>query len=233
MSNVYSLERDIPVADLGVDARSRFITQTYTHLLGAILGFALIEVYLFKTGLAYTLARAMLGVSWLLVLGGFIVVGWLATHMAHSARSMGAQYGGLAAYVVAQSIIFAPILVIAESMASGLIENAAAVTLVGFAGLTFVAFQTRKDFSFLGGILRWGGIAALLLIAAGALFGFQLGTFFTVAMIALAGGAILYDTSNVLHHYPPDRYVGASLELFASVAMLFWYVLRLFMSRED
>ncbi len=53
-----------------------------------------------------------------------------------------------------------------------------------------------------------------------------------MGMIAFAGAAILYDTSNVLHHYPEDRHVAAALELFASVALLFWYVLRLFMSRE-
>ena len=56
--------------------------------------------------------------------------------------------------------------------------------------------------------------------------------FFSVAMVAFAGAAILYDTSNVLHHYPEDRAVGAALELFASVALLFWYILRLFMSRR-
>lgn len=54
----------------------------------------------------------------------------------------------------------------------------------------------------------------------------------TVAMVALAGGAILYDTSNLLHHFSEDRYVGAALELFASVALRSWYVLRLFMSRD-
>ena len=51
-------------------------------------------------------------------------------------------------------------------------------------------------------------------------------------MIALAGGAILYDTSNVLNHFPEDRYVGAVLELVVSVALLFWYVLSLFISRD-
>ena len=51
-------------------------------------------------------------------------------------------------------------------------------------------------------------------------------------MIALAGGWILYDTSNVMLHFPEDRYVGASLQLFASVALMFWYVLMLFMSRD-
>jgi FtsH-binding integral membrane protein len=112
------------------------------------------------------------------------------------------------------------------------IESAAGVTLLGTAGLTAVAFMTRKDFSFLRGLLMWGGILALVAIAGGVLFGFALGTWFSVAMIGFAGAAVLYDTSNVLHHYPEDRYVGAALELFASIALMFWYVLRLFMSRD-
>ena len=72
----------------------------------------------------------------------------------------------------------------------------------------------------------------LVLIVAAVIFGFELGVFFSVAMVGLAGGAVLHDTSKVLHHYPEDRYVAASLELFASVALMFWYVLQLFMSRE-
>jgi FtsH-binding integral membrane protein len=78
----------------------------------------------------------------------------------------------------------------------------------------------------------WGGIVAIALMVAGALFGLELGVWFSIAMVAFAGAAILYDTSNVLHHYPADRHVGAALELFASVALLFWYILRLFMSRR-
>jgi FtsH-binding integral membrane protein len=52
-------------------------------------------------------------------------------------------------------------------------------------------------------------------------------------MVALAGGAILFDTSNVLHRYPTDRHVAAALALFASVALMFWYVLRIFMATRD
>ena len=81
-------------------------------------------------------------------------------------------------------------------------------------------------------VLVLGGILALVTVLGGAIFGFQLGTFFSVAMVGLAGAAILYDTSNVLHPYPEDRYVAASLELFASVALMLWYVLRLLMSRR-
>ncbi len=229
----FTAQQGIPVAQLGVDARGAFITRTYTHLLGAILAFALIEIYLFQTGMAESIARVLLGGSWLIVLGGFIILSWVASHFAHSARTRGGQYGALGLFVVGEAIIFTPLLYLADSMAPGVINSAATVTLLGFLGLTIVAFHTRKDFSFLGGLLRWGFICALVLIVASVLFGFHLGTIFTVAMIVLAGGAILYDTSNVLHHYPEDRHVGAALQLFASVALLFWYILQFFLSSRD
>ncbi|MEW6305777.1 MAG: Bax inhibitor-1 family protein [Verrucomicrobiota bacterium] len=232
MSHYESLSQNVPVAELGEESRATFINRTYLHLVGAMLAFTGIEVFLFKTGLAEPMARAMMGVSWLLVLGGFVVVSWLATHVAHAAESKALQYAALIGFVVAEAIIFVPLLYVAQRFAPGVIESAAMVTLFGFAGLTAVAFITRKDFSFLRGILFWGGIMALVLIVAGAIFGFQMGTYFSVAMIALAGGSILYDTSNIMHHYPANRYVGAALQLFASVALMFWYVLRLFLSRR-
>ncbi len=218
-----------------VDARARFIVRTYNHLFGALALFTVIEIGLFKSGLADSIATSLLstGRGWLLVMGGFMLVGWLASRTAYTARSLPAQYAALAGYVAAEAIIFVPLLYVAEKYAPSTIRSAAAVSLVGFGALTAVVFVTRKDFSFLGAFLRWAGIAALLLIGAGLLFGFQLGTFFSVAMIGLAGAAILYDTSNVLRAFPEDRYVAAALQLFASVALLFWYVLRLFMSQRD
>jgi len=230
--NTQTYPQPIPVADLDENSRGRFISRTYTHLFSAITAFTLIEVILFKTGAAETIARLMLGTSWLLVLGGFVVVSWLARTVAHSAQSKASQYAALMGYIVAQAIIFVPLLFIADRAAPGAISSAAAVTFLAFVGLSLIAFYTRKDFSFLRGILCWGGIIALVAIVAGAIFGFNLGTGFSLAMVALAGGAILYDTSNVLHHYPEDRYVAASLELFASVALMLWYVLRLFISRR-
>jgi FtsH-binding integral membrane protein len=221
-----------PVGLRSEEARAEFITRTYLHLFGAILAFTLLEMAYFLTGLALPIAMALLGTSWLLVLGGFVVVSWLATRVAHVTESPGAQYAALGAYVVAESIIFVPMLLIAQLEAPGVIQSAAMVTLLGFTGLTVVVFLTRRDFSFLGALLGWCGVVALVLIVSGVAFGFQLGTFFSVAMIALAGGAVLHDTSKVLHHYPEDRYVAAALELFASVALMFWYVLRLFLARR-
>lgn len=222
----------IAVADLGVDARARFIFRTYAHLSAAIVGFVALEYLFFMTGFAEVLAGALLSVNWLLVLGAFMIVGWLASHTAHSTTSKPLQYLALAGYVGAYAVIFTPLLFVADATAPGAIESAGLITLLGFAGLTAVAFMTRKDFSFLGGMLRWGFVAALLLIVGGVLFGFQLGTFFSVGMIALAGAAILYDTSNVLHHFPEDQHVSAALQLFGSIALMFWYVLSLFLSSE-
>jgi FtsH-binding integral membrane protein len=232
MNNMQSYSPSAPVVSLDEHSRGRFIARTYNHLFGAITAFVLLEVFLFKTGMAEQIASVLLGGSWLLVLGGFVVVSWIARSVAHRSSSKGAQYAALAGYVVAETIIFVPLLFIADKMAPGAISSAAAVTFLAFVGLSLVAFITRKDFSFLRGILCWGGILALVLIVSGVIFGFQLGTFFSVAMVGLAGASILYDTSNVLHRYPEDRYVAASLELFASVALMLWYVLRLFMSRR-
>lgn len=232
MNQSYSSQSYTPVSARAQEVRAAFISRTYMHLFGAILGFAAVEIFLFTNGLAEPIARTMLSGSWLLVLGAFMVVGWLASRIAHNSTSQAAQYAALIGFVLAEAIIFVPMLFIAQAIAPGVIESAAFVTLIGFTALTAIVYYTRKDFSFLGAVLRWAGIAALLLIVAGVIFGFELGTFFSVAMIAFAGGAILYDTSNVMHHYPEDRHVGAALELFASVALMFWYVLRLFMSRD-
>ena len=213
--------------------RGLFIMRVYGHLLGAIALFTLIEVYLFKSGLADRITGALLGVNWLLVLGGFMVAGWLARGLAARSGSLGSQYAGLLLYVVAQAIIFTPMLWIADQYAGGgVIRSAAVVTLAGFVGLTAIVFYTRKDFSFLGVMLKWAGILALVAIGSALLFGFELGTWFSVIMVGVAGGAILYDTSNILRYWPNDRYVGASLELFTSVALMFWYVLRIFMGRR-
>jgi FtsH-binding integral membrane protein len=123
-----------------------------------------------------------------------------------------------------------PLLWLAVALEPSIIESAVGVTLLGTAGLVAVAMITRKDFSFLRGILVWAGILALIAIVSSVIFGLQLGTWFSIAMIGFAGAAVLYDTSNILHHYPADRHVAAALQLFASIALMFWYVLQLFMS---
>ena len=223
-------ERTLPgVRD---EARAAFLTRTYTHLLGAILAFTGLEFALFQAGVAEPVARGMLALPWLVWLGAFMLAGFIASRFAMGAKSRPVQYLGLGIYVVAEAFIFLPLLFIANAYAPGAIANAALVTIIGFTALTAIVVVTRKDFSFLRTILMWGSVAALGFIVLGAFMGFSGGTIFPVLMIALAGGYILYDTSNVLLHYPEDRHVGAALGLFASVALMFYYVLTLFLSRD-
>jgi uncharacterized protein len=215
-----------------VESRARFISRTYNTLCLAICGFAGLEVLLFQLDLALPIA-SVLTQNWLLTLGGFMLIGWLGSTMAARAATRGAAIAYLALYVFMEAIIFVPLLLMANQVAPGAIRSAATVTVVGFAGLTAIAFWSRKDFSFLGGILRWAGIVALLLIGASLIFGFQLGTFFSVAMVGFSGAAILYNTSDIIKNYPEDAYIQAALSLFASVALMFWYVLRIFISSRD
>ncbi len=220
-----------PVATASVEARSQFIWKCYAHVVGAILAFAAIEAYLIQSGIAERIAQPMMQ-NWLLVLGAFMLASWGASHVAHRIESKQMQYAAFGFFVVVEALIFAPLLYIAYTYQPGVIDSAAGTTILGCIGLIAVAMITRKDFSFLRGILMWAFILAMVGIVSSLLFGFQLGTWFSVGMIGFAGAAVLYDTSNIMHHYPEERYVAASMALFASIALMFWYILQLFMSRE-
>src|SRR5690606_36143043 len=145
----------------------------------------------------------------------------------------GMQYLGLGLYVVAEAIIFVPLLAIANAYYPGVITSAAWLTLLLFGGLTATVFVTKKDFSFLRGALGIGMLVAIVLIVLSMTIGFNLGILFTVAMLALACGYILYYPSQVLAHYRPTQHVSAALALFSAVALLFWYVVRLLMALRE
>lgn len=213
--------------------RAAFIRKTYAHLAGAILAFVGLTAYMVNSPIADMLLNIMaMRFGWLMILGGFIIVGRLASGLASSTASQTTQYIGLTLYVIIEAVIFTPLLWMAAHMVEdpNLIAKAGIMTLGIFAGLSLVVFTTKKDFSFLGGILKIGFFVALGLIVCAVIFGFNLGLIFSFAMVLLAGGAILYDTSRIMKHYGPDQHVAASLQLFASIALLFWYVLNILMS---
>lgn len=215
------------------DERREFIRRTYLHLAGAILAFAAIEGLLLDSPIAAGFL-GLLGAtrySWLIVLAAFMGISYLADRWARSDSSRQIQYLGLGLYVVAEAFIFLPILFIATRFSSpDVIPAAALMTGLLFAGLTFTAFTSGINFSFLRTALTVGGFVALGLIVASVFLGFDLGVIFAGAMVIFAGAAILYHTSAVLRDYRTDQYVAASLTLFASVALLFWYILRIVMA---
>ena len=215
--------------------RAKFIRKTYLLLAAAILAFVVLEFGIFASGYADDIAATMLGsrFSWLIVLGAFMGISFLANWWANSNSSAALQYLGLGVYVVAEAVIFVPLIFIAATYSdASVIPKAGIVTLGLFLGITATVFLTRTDFSFLGPIVAIGGFAALGFIAASIMFGFSLGSIFAFVMVAFAGTAILYNTSQVLHNYNTKQHVAASLTLFAGIALLFWYILSIFSSRD-
>ncbi len=222
------------ISDSPESQRAEFIRKTYWHLAGAIGLFIALEGLFISMGWG-TAALVLLGssrYSWLIVMGAFMLVSWVAERWATNGSSVGMQYAGLLLYTVAEAVIFLPMIVLAVAITgdAGLILQAGLITLAMVIGISAVALTTRKDFSFLGGMLKIGGFIALGLIVASFILPISLGLWFSAAMIVFASGSILYNTSNLVHRYQPGQHVAASLSLFASVALLFWYVLRLLMS---
>jgi FtsH-binding integral membrane protein len=233
--NPYESPRFTLAATAAANERADFITKTYLHLAGAVGLFAVLEAVLLNLPGVESMVGLMVGsrFSWLIVLGLFMGVSYIADRWALTATDPTLQYAGLGLYVVAEALIFVPMLYIAQRIDPNIITSAAVATAGLFAALTLAVFLTRQDFSFLRTGLVFGGIAAFGLIVVSILFGFTLGPIFTYVMIAFACLYILYDTSNVLHHYRIGQHVAAALALFAAVALLFWYILRLFMSRRS
>ena len=216
------------------DERSAFIHRTYLHLAAAIAVFALLEWILLSLPFTPKLVGMIAGsrYSWLIVLGLFMLVGHVANKWAQSDRGQGMQYLGLGLYVIAEAIIFVPLLYLAAVLTSPtVIVNAAVLTGALFIGLTGTVFITRKDFSFMRAGLTITAFIALGVIVASILFGFTLGLVFSIIMVGLAGGYIVYYTSQIMHHYRTDQHVAASLALFAAVALMFWYLVRIFSRR--
>jgi FtsH-binding integral membrane protein len=248
--------RSIPgaVATLGVSDRVAFLRRTYGLLGISLVAFAAITAGMmrFATETSLKFAAWAFGgrFHWLLILGLFMIIGVIAERLARSESSRGLQYAGLGVAVVAEAILLQPLLWVViirfgnvqaffDGRAGGLgtggqiILEAAAITIAIFGGLTATVFLTKKDFSFMRGILSIATFAALGVIVASLIFGFHLGAIFCGAMVLLMAGYILYQTSVIMKEFPPTAHVAAALMLFSTIATLFWYVLQLVMSARD
>jgi FtsH-binding integral membrane protein len=235
--NEYTTSFGNSAADALPEQRAQFIRKTYLLLAAAILAFIGVEAFLFASGAAGLIANMIFSggsMGWLLVLGLFMGVSYLANRWAVSETSKLTQILGLGIFIVAEAVIFVPLIMISTYYAGDatVLLKAGIVTIGLFLGITATVFLTRSDFSFLGPILAIGGFIALGFIVSSAIFGFSLGSVFAFVMVAFAGTAILYETSNVLHRFNTNQHVAASLTLFASIALLFWYILTIFSSRD-
>ncbi|MBU3050224.1 Bax inhibitor-1 family protein [Chryseobacterium indologenes] len=226
---------DVLVAHSSEVEKANFYKKTYLHVALSILAFIGVETILLNI-VPPQLIAMMFGQRyiWLLIIGVF----WLASILASKwslSQSKSTQYLGLGFYILLEAVIFMPLLFIAVNMTGGteVIFQAATLTVAMFAGISGVAFTSKRDFSFLRNIIIIGGFISIGLIVAGMIFGFNLGLWFSVGMVILALATILYQTSKLKDSYGTNQYVGAALQLFASIMLLFWYILSILMSRRN
>ncbi|PID45929.1 MAG: permease [Proteobacteria bacterium] len=220
------------VANAAESERAAFIKRTYMHLGGAIAAYAVVVALFIQSGIANAFMGFLAGSSWmwLLVMGAYMGISMLADNWAHSGVSRERQYMGLGLYIVAFAFLSTLPITRALYMDPNILMHATLVTAALVAGLTFTAFSTKINFSFMGRFLMIAGFVAMGIIVASILFGFSLGLWFMGAMIIFAAATVLYSTSNIIHEYHTDQHVAASLSLFSSVGLLFWYVLQFLMA---
>lgn len=215
---------------------SRFLTRTYVNLTGAVLLFAALEALIFTFFGAEPILRAVAqsGRGLGIVMLALCFLGPMGVNaIISNAKTRFGYYVALVAYVVLYTVLFIPILSIASSFCgTAIIWQAVGLTAALFVALSAAVIMTRANFTFLRAGLAFGGIAALILIVASLLFGFELGAWFSIAMILLACGYILFETSVILHANDLDENsdVVAALTLFGSVMTLFFYILRLLLA---
>lgn len=226
------------VAHESDQVKATFYKKVYGNLALGVLAFIIFETILLNTPFIVEGMFSIIGMgkfSWLIVLAAFMGITWYAQRLANNTINKPQQYAGYALYVLAEAFIFVPILYIAmlQTGDTSLIAQAGILTLALFGGLTGVVFSTNADFSFMRSILTIGFFLAMGTIIAGMLFGFDLGLWFSLAMVALASGSILYSTWQIKNEYAADQYIPAALSLFASLMLLFWYILRILMNRSN
>ncbi len=221
------------VATLGVSDRVAFLRRAY-----GLLGVSLV-VWVTATALVFTYAQptslrwsmwALTGYNWFAVIGLLMVSGMAAQWLAKSNTSRAVQLLGLGVEIGAWTFLMQPLLWVLfikfkAAGAQAILAQGTVATLAIFTGLTATVFITKKDFSFLRGVVTVGMFAAMGIILASILFGFTLGLVFTGLLIALLSLKILYDTSQLMNYFPPSHYVAAALMLFGTVATLFWNII--------
>ena len=214
--------------------RAEFLRRVYQHVAGALAAFIVLEAILQAMPFSVDAAEFMTGgPTWLLVIAGFWIVGMIADRWTSPGLPLSQQYLGLGLFVVAEAVIFLPLIAYVRLYEDGnVLPTAGILTGALVLGLSMIALDSRTDFSILRGAIFVVGAVGLGLIVASVLFGVGLGTWFSLLMIALASASILYKTDQITKSSRTDGYVSAALALFASIMLLLWYVIRLLAARR-
>ncbi|HEV7374890.1 MAG TPA: Bax inhibitor-1/YccA family protein [Pyrinomonadaceae bacterium] len=196
-----------------------FFAATLFAIGGVLLGFAYEPLMVFAFEHPFIMLFAMLGG----VMG--------ATAVRHKP---GINLVALFGFTTLTGVIISPLLYIISRTNPDSILQAGILTVGIFGGLTAYVFISKKDFSFMRGLLVTGLIVVILTGLLNILFIGSSALYFAgaVATLLLFSGFVLYDTSNIIRRYPTNEYVAGALALYLDAFNIFLALLRIMNSRN-
>lgn len=216
-----------PAAQAPATERAKFLQRTYTWLLGGILAFCALVAAWPESEFLQSITSVFVRTP---ILGFVLLMATSYGARMLAEKDMPINVIGYALVVLMYGAIIAPLIYI---VAPELVQTAALITGFIFVGLTAFVFMTGKDFSFMRGALVAGLFGLIGVGLAAMIFGFSVGIWFSYAGALLFSGFILYDTSQILHHYPTTKHIPAAINLFTSIIILFQYILTILASQDD
>ncbi len=229
MSDMYAMPMDQFVIELPVDTRLAFIRKVYSLFLVSLLATIAVTVSVLSVPIAADIA----GRYWYVWVGLYFLLSWFGEAIAAQGKTVG--YIVLSVLSVVTGLAFGPtIRFYIGNQGVDIVYQALGLTTAIFGGLTAGVFITKQDFSFLRGFL-WMGVLAL--IGVGVLgifinFDFGMQQAITIGGVLLFVGFILYDTSNILHHYREEQVAAAAAAIYLDFVILFMKLLRLLRGRD-
>lgn len=235
--------RSVPLSRASTATRLAFLRQTYGLFFAGILAAAGGAMTALYAGTPLPLAKGVMVpplVAFVMQHGIIAVIVYFASFFALSAvrHRPVVNVAALLGFTFVSGLFIAPALFIATLMAklggtlsANPVRDAFLLAGAGFGGLTLYAFTSKKDFSFLGGML-WMGL--LVLIGASVIGMFVGSQVFHLAIasvgVLLFGAYVLYDTSRLLHSDEPITPVDAAISLYLDFLNLFMFLLQILSS---
>lgn len=237
-NNPYSSLEAPPAAFAAASERAAFLRKVYGILFLGILGFAATlwaaANVPIVNGWAVSMGNAIFGTSYgLLLYMGIFIGGSMAVHAVAEKKVLGGI--AFAAWAFLLAMLIAPLVLMINSTVDGptIISQASGLTALVFGGLTVYVLYTGSDFSWMRGALTVLGFALLGAMLLGMLMGFSMGLWYSVGIVVLFAGFILYDTSQILHRLPTSMAMSGAIMLFTDVVLLFKHILILLWSSRD
>jgi FtsH-binding integral membrane protein len=215
-------------AQASVEERMGFVRKVYALFFAATL-FAIGGV-----GLALTvepLQRFAFEHPWIMF---FIMIG--GVFAAQAVRHVrGLNLVALFGFTALTGVIISPLIgfVLAHNPAS--LWQAGLLTVGIFGGLTAYVFVSKRDFSFMRGMLTTGLIVVFLAVVLNLFIVGSSALSFGISCAALLlfSGFVLYDTSNIIRRYPTNEYVAGALSLYLDAFNIFLALLRILNANRD